>query len=93
MTRHPIETLWREAGLPEYFLGNDGSNERLNALYDAIVKNPLGGFAGLSEDWHKLRGALRTIALIAEDSGTLNSLPHIAKIARGALSVDDNAIV
>lgn len=35
---HPIEKLWREVGLPEYFLGNDGSNERLYALYRAIVE-------------------------------------------------------
>ncbi|WP_198164351.1 hypothetical protein, partial [Bradyrhizobium jicamae] len=35
--RHPIETLWREVGLPEYFLGNDGSNTKLYALYDAIL--------------------------------------------------------
>ena len=31
--------------------------------------------------------ALRTIADIAEGSGTLNSLPNIAKIARSALAV------
>lgn len=34
--RHPIETLWREVGLPEYFLGNGGTNHKLYALYDAI---------------------------------------------------------
>lgn len=87
MTRHPIETLWREAGLPEYFLGNDGTNERLYALYDAIVQKPLGGFGEIADDWHKLRGALRTIALIAEGSETINCLPHIAKIAREALQI------
>lgn len=36
MTRHPIEILWRTVGLPEYFLGNDGTNTKLYALYDAI---------------------------------------------------------
>lgn len=36
--RHPVETLWREVGLPEYFLGNDGSNTKLYALYEAIRK-------------------------------------------------------
>lgn len=36
--RHPVETLWREVGLPEYFLGNDGSNNKLYALYDAIFE-------------------------------------------------------
>lgn len=41
MNRHPIEKLWREVGLPEYFLGNDGSNTKLYALYDAIRLSPL----------------------------------------------------
>lgn len=36
--RHPVERLWREVGLPEYFLGNDGSNHKLYALYNAIVE-------------------------------------------------------
>lgn len=36
---HPIETLWREVGLPEYFLGNGGSNKLLYALYDAIARD------------------------------------------------------
>jgi hypothetical protein len=36
MTVHPIETLWRQCGLPEYFLGNGGTNTKLYALYDAI---------------------------------------------------------
>jgi hypothetical protein len=34
--RHPVERLWREVGLPEYFLGNDGSNTKLYELYDRI---------------------------------------------------------
>jgi hypothetical protein len=33
---HPIEKLWREAGLPEYFLGNGGTNHKLYELYDRI---------------------------------------------------------
>lgn len=32
---HPVERLWREVGLPEYFLGNGGTNLKLYALYDA----------------------------------------------------------
>jgi hypothetical protein len=36
MTVHPVERLWREVGLPEYFLGNGGTNTKLYALYDAI---------------------------------------------------------
>jgi hypothetical protein len=34
---------------------------------------------------HKLAAALELIADIAEGSGTANSLPHIARIARQAL--------
>lgn len=34
---HPVERLWREVGLPEYFLGNGGTNTKLYALYDAIL--------------------------------------------------------
>jgi len=37
-TIHPVEKLWREVGLPEYFLGNGGSNTKLYALYDAIIE-------------------------------------------------------
>lgn len=33
---HPVEILWREIGLPEYFLGNGGTNTKLYALYDRI---------------------------------------------------------
>lgn len=44
--RHPIETLWREVDLPEYFLGNDGSNHKLYALYDAIKDKVTVGLAG-----------------------------------------------
>jgi hypothetical protein len=33
---HPVETHWRECGLPEWFLGNSGTNTKLYALYDAI---------------------------------------------------------
>jgi hypothetical protein len=29
MTQHPVEKLWRECDLPEYFLGNGGSNDKL----------------------------------------------------------------
>lgn len=36
MTRHPVETIWRNVGLPEYFLGNDGSNHGLYRLHDRI---------------------------------------------------------
>lgn len=39
MSRHQIEKLWREVGLPEYFLGNGGTNEKLYALYDRIVED------------------------------------------------------
>jgi hypothetical protein len=35
-TAHPVETLWREVGLPEYFLGNGGTNAKLYELYDRI---------------------------------------------------------
>jgi len=38
MTQHPIEKLWRECDLPEYFLGNGGSNDKLYALYDRIIE-------------------------------------------------------
>lgn len=36
MSTHHIEKLWREHGLPEWFLGNGGSNMKLYALYDSI---------------------------------------------------------
>lgn len=36
MSQHPIEKLWREHDLPEWFLGNGGTNTKLYALYDAI---------------------------------------------------------
>ena len=36
MTVHPVEKLWREHDLPEWFLGNGESNTKLYALYDAI---------------------------------------------------------
>jgi hypothetical protein len=38
MSVHPVEKLWREIGLPEYFLGNGGTNTKLYALYDAIIE-------------------------------------------------------
>ncbi len=40
----------------------------------------------------RLAAALDTIALIAEGSKTVNSLPHIAKIARKALEIEGAAI-
>jgi hypothetical protein len=40
----------------------------------------------------RLAAALDMIALIAEGSRTINSLPHIAKIARKALEVEGAAI-
>lgn len=44
MTRHPIETLWRECGLPEYFLGTDGSNHKLYDLYERVrIGSPTQG--------------------------------------------------
>jgi len=36
MSQHPIEKLWREVGLPEWFLGNGGTNTKLYELYDRI---------------------------------------------------------
>lgn len=38
---HPIERLWREVGLPEYFLGNGGTNHKLYALFDAVRSLPV----------------------------------------------------
>lgn len=35
---HPIEDLWRQHDLPEYFLGNGGSNTKLYALYDSLIE-------------------------------------------------------
>lgn len=37
---HPIERLWRQVGLPEYFLGNGGTNQKLYALFDAVRALP-----------------------------------------------------
>lgn len=34
---HPVEKLWREVGLPEWFLGNGGTNLKLYELYDRIA--------------------------------------------------------
>lgn len=45
---HPVEKLWREVGLPEYFLGNGGTNHKLYALYDAIV---MSSAQDLIADW------------------------------------------
>lgn len=42
MSRHPVEKLWREHGLPEYFLGNGGTNTKLYALYDSIRASAQG---------------------------------------------------
>jgi len=50
MSRHPIETLWREVGLPEYFLGNDGSNNKLYALYDRITEECAKVAEGMAAD-------------------------------------------
>lgn len=36
MSELRIEELWREVGLPEYFLGNGGTNHKLYALYQAV---------------------------------------------------------
>lgn len=35
---HPIEKLWREVGLPEYFLGNGGTNTKLYELHARILE-------------------------------------------------------
>lgn len=35
---HPAERLWRQVGLPEYFLGNGGTNIKLYDFYDAVVE-------------------------------------------------------
>lgn len=47
---HPVEALWRECGLPEYFLGNGGTNTKLYDLYERIRS------AGQGDDyqagWH-----------------------------------------
>jgi hypothetical protein len=55
---HPIETLWREVGLPEYFLGNGGTNVRLYALYDRITEaaQPVGMREAFSTVLHELKG-------------------------------------
>lgn len=37
-TVHPVEALWRKHGLPEWFLGNGGTNTKLYALYDDILR-------------------------------------------------------
>lgn len=37
---HPIEKIWREVGLPEWFLGNGDTNTKLYELYDRIAKAP-----------------------------------------------------
>lgn len=38
---HPMERMWREVGLPEYFLGNGGTNHKLYALYENIRRAAL----------------------------------------------------
>lgn len=35
---HPVEKLWREVGLPEYFLGNGGTNTKLYELHARLVE-------------------------------------------------------
>lgn len=34
---HPVEKLWREVGLPEWFLGNGGTNTKLYEFYDRVI--------------------------------------------------------
>ena len=40
-----IERLWREAGLPEYFLGNGGTNSKLYKFVESCISD-LGASGG-----------------------------------------------
>ena len=70
--RHPIETLWREVGLPEYFLGNDGSNTKLYALYDAILARS-SEQADEATSYHKFWIEERDKRIAAEAVAKLNT--------------------
>lgn len=101
---HPIENLWREVGLPEYFLGNGGTNRKLFALYDAIRKqkmkfvNPMDRIEELETALEK--AAVRIEALEAalcriRDDGK-NCVDHCRRqagraLARAALDKADKA--
>lgn len=51
---HPIEKLWREVGLPEYFLGNGGTNTKLYELYDRLTVERDGARAAAIDECAKL---------------------------------------
>lgn len=75
MSRHPIETLWREHDLPEWFLGNGGTNTKLYALYDAIVEE--------CAKWHEHRAELETNSLhCGDNSGTIAGAHRVAAFHR-----------
>jgi hypothetical protein len=75
MSQHPIEQLWREVGLPEYFLGNGGSNHHLYALHTAIIERcakaaertaPIARgnfFAARRDQCTKIASAIRSLAI------------------------------
>lgn len=45
-----VMRIWRECGLPEYFLGNGGTNHKLVAFAKACATSPAGGGRGSEED-------------------------------------------
>lgn len=55
-------------------------------FWKSMANFNLDMLAELRREHETFRAALETIADIAEGSGTANSLPHIAKIARLALT-------
>jgi hypothetical protein len=75
MSVHPAEKLWRKVGLPEYFLGNGGSNTKLYEFYDAIVEIcaktgekawPLGDYPIASENTELYQGQDHTARTVVK---------------------------
>lgn len=71
---HPVEKLWREVGLPEYFLGNGGTNTKLYALYDAVRAEAATRIGQQEKEIERLREALREILDVEKEFR--EQMPH-----------------
>ena len=76
-----VMCLWREAGLPEYFLGNDGTNQKLVAFTEAVADDMVRAereqCAVLAES-----GITETFGSGVRRCTVIHSYPHVADAIR-----------
>ena len=86
-----VMRLWRECGLPEYFLGNGGTNDKLVAFAQAARLAPARGAEGVA-DGHRYTEEVQGALQMIRGADDLSMAQVMAQVALDFFLLDEDAL-